>query len=192
MCLSRGIYLSAFPRRKQCRQSRIPATVCKELCSAWRKQFRHFQSALIHEDKILWCIQTCNSILILELTDRLLKFVQHCNIVKYEPPLILQPYLSFLLLPQDRFRHMLTRAYASTKDYIWRRFRLSLAWMEIDLRNTKTFFKIFGRHQPFLLGRWYPYFGLLMTSAMGFKVRMDPSLVFCLACVQWILCKKLT
>ena len=29
-----------------------------------------------------------------------------------------------------------------------------------------------------------PYFGLLVTSALGFKARMDPSLVCCLACTQ--------
>ena len=33
--------------------------------------------------------------------------------------------------------------------------------------------KIFGGHMYFLWGHWYPYFELLMTSALGFKARVD-------------------
>ena len=31
----------------------------------------------------------------------------------------------------------------------------------------------------------YPCFGLLVMSALGFKARVDPSLVCFLACMQW-------
>ena len=43
----------------------------------------------------------------------------------------------------------------------------------------KTFFKnIFGGNQCFLWGHWYPCFGLLVTSALGFKSFVP--------CVHWI------
>ena len=44
------------------------------------------------------------------------------------------------------------------------------------------FFKHFGGHMSFLWGHWYPCFGLLVTSALGFKARVD-SLACFLACV---------
>ena len=48
------------------------------------------------------------------------------------------------------------------------------------------FFKIFGGHKSFLWGHWYPCFGLLAMSPLGFKARVDPSLVCFVACMQWI------
>ena len=33
---------------------------------------------------------------------------------------------------------------------------------------------------------WYHYFGLLVSPVLGFKARVDPSLVYFLTCVQWI------
>ena len=41
----------------------------------------------------------------------------------------------------------------------------------------------FGGHKSCLWGHWYPCFGLLLTSALGFKVRVDP-----LAYMQCRLC----
>ena len=35
------------------------------------------------------------------------------------------------------------------------------------------FFKIFVGHESFLWGHCYPCFGLLVTSALGFKARVD-------------------
>ena len=35
------------------------------------------------------------------------------------------------------------------------------------------FFKIFGGHKFFLWGHWHPCFELLVTSALGFKARVD-------------------
>ena len=34
------------------------------------------------------------------------------------------------------------------------------------------FFKIFGGHEYFLWGHWYPCFGLLVMSPLGFKARV--------------------
>ena len=48
------------------------------------------------------------------------------------------------------------------------------------------FFKIFGRHKSFLWGQWYPCFGLLVMTALGFKARVDPWLACFVACMQWI------
>ena len=47
------------------------------------------------------------------------------------------------------------------------------------------FIKFFGGHESFWWGHWYPYFGLLETSPLGFKARMDPSLACFVACMQW-------
>ena len=38
------------------------------------------------------------------------------------------------------------------------------------------FSKIFGGHESFLWGHWYPYFGLLVTSPLGFKARVGSAL----------------
>ena len=38
------------------------------------------------------------------------------------------------------------------------------------------FFYIFGGHECFLLGHWYPYFGLLVTSPLGFTARVGSAL----------------
>ena len=43
----------------------------------------------------------------------------------------------------------------------------------------KTFFKIFWGTQFLLWGHWYPCFGLLVTSALGFKARVDHPLLAC-------------
>ena len=34
----------------------------------------------------------------------------------------------------------------------------------------------FGGHESFLWGHWYPYFGLLMTSPLGFKARVGSAI----------------
>ena len=46
--------------------------------------------------------------------------------------------------------------------------------------------KIFGGHKSFLWGHWYPCFGPVVMSTLGFKARGDPLLVCFLTCVQWI------
>ena len=52
---------------------------------------------------------------------------------------------------------------------------------------TLFFFKIiFGRHQFFLCGHWYPCFGFQVTSALGFKTRVDFIACMLVACAQWI------
>ena len=38
------------------------------------------------------------------------------------------------------------------------------------------FLKIFGGHESFLWGHWYPCFGLLVTSPLGFKARVGSAL----------------
>ena len=38
------------------------------------------------------------------------------------------------------------------------------------------FFLIFEGHESFLWGHWYPYFGLLVTSPLGFKARVGSAL----------------
>ena len=42
-------------------------------------------------------------------------------------------------------------------------------------------------NESFLRVHWYPCFGLLVTSALGFKVRVDLSVLFFVTCMQWIL-----
>ena len=42
--------------------------------------------------------------------------------------------------------------------------------------------KYFGGHKSFSWGHWYPCFGLLVMSALGFKARVDPFCVI-LTCV---------
>ena len=70
--------------------------------------------------------------------------------------------------------------------------RRSCSWSFLQLScicfnvATRIFLKIFGGHESFLWGHWYPCFGLLVTSPLGFKARVDPLLVCFLACVQWI------
>ena len=55
-----------------------------------------------------------------------------------------------------------------------------------DFNYSTTFiFLVFGGHESFLWGHWYPCFGLLMTSPLGFKGRVDPSLVCFVTCVPW-------
>ena len=48
------------------------------------------------------------------------------------------------------------------------------------------FLLIFGVHESFLWGHWYPCFGLLVTSPLGFKARVDPLLACFLTCAQRI------
>ena len=38
------------------------------------------------------------------------------------------------------------------------------------------FLKVFGGHESFLWGHWYPCFGLLVTSPLGFKARVGSAL----------------
>ena len=40
------------------------------------------------------------------------------------------------------------------------------------------FLKVFGGHMSFFLGHWYPCFGFLVTSPLGFKARVG-----CLICI---------
>ena len=48
-----------------------------------------------------------------------------------------------------------------------------------SFNNSKNFFfLIFVGHKSFLWGHWYPCFGLLVTSALGFNARVDSSLVW--------------
>ena len=70
-------------------------------------------------------------------------------------------------------------------------FTLFLLACLFALRNQKAldFTKIFlqkekkiAGHRYFLWSLWYPCFGLLVTSALGFKVRVDP-----LACHLWVI-----
>ena len=49
-----------------------------------------------------------------------------------------------------------------------------------------SFKKILENTGPFLWGHWYPCFGLLVTSALGFQAIVDPSLACFLACMQWM------
>ena len=44
--------------------------------------------------------------------------------------------------------------------------------------NAELFFleKTFGGQESFLWGHWYPYFGLLVTSSLGFKARVGSAL----------------
>ena len=43
------------------------------------------------------------------------------------------------------------------------------------------FFKVFGGHMSFFWGHWYPCFGFLVTSPLGFKARVGSALfaIFC-------------
>ena len=44
----------------------------------------------------------------------------------------------------------------------------------------KFFFKVFGGHMSFLGGHWYPCFGFLVMSSLGFKARVGSALfAFC-------------
>ena len=45
------------------------------------------------------------------------------------------------------------------------------------------FFFCFGGHKSFSWGHWYPCFGLLVVSALGFKARVDAFFACFLACV---------
>ena len=51
----------------------------------------------------------------------------------------------------------------SSSKILWRR-----PWM-----NSPFFLKKIGGHKSFLWGHWYPCFRLLITSALGFKARVD-------------------
>ena len=44
----------------------------------------------------------------------------------------------------------------------------------------------FWKTPVFFVGAIIPRFGLLLTSALGFEARVDPSLVYLVTCVQWI------
>ena len=48
------------------------------------------------------------------------------------------------------------------------------------------FFQILGSHKSFLWGHWYSCFGLLVMSSLGYKFRVDPSLVCFVVCTQRI------
>ena len=48
--------------------------------------------------------------------------------------------------------------------------------------HTNFFVNFFGGHKFFSWGQWYPSFGLLVTSALIFKARVDSSL----ECLTWI------
>ena len=61
--------------------------------------------------------------------------------------------------------------------YVW---RLHKVFKVLFLKNFWRTWVLFGG------GHWYPYFGLLVTSPLGFKARVDLSLVCFVACMQWI------
>ena len=48
------------------------------------------------------------------------------------------------------------------------------------------FLKFFLGDISFLRGHWYPWFGILVTSTLDFKARLDPSLACFRACAQCI------
>ena len=56
-------------------------------------------------------------------------------------------------------------------------------WIDSPCGN---FLNIFGGHNSFPWGHWCPRFGFLVMSAMGFKARVDASLMCFLTYVQWI------
>ena len=69
---------------------------------------------------------------------------------------------------------------------VLQRMRLSITTKKISelVKYSKyPFFKeetFLGGHKSFLSGHWYPGFGLLVTSRLGFKARVDS-----LACMVW-------
>ena len=50
----------------------------------------------------------------------------------------------------------------------------------------RWFTSIWGTNQFFFWSHWYQCFGFLVTSALGFKTRLDLSFAYFLSCVQWI------
>ena len=54
------------------------------------------------------------------------------------------------------------------------------------LCHGRFFFFFFEGHESFLWGHSYPCFGLLVTSSLGYKARVDPSLASFLTCAQQI------
>ena len=46
----------------------------------------------------------------------------------------------------------------------------------VNLEIPSTFFKVFGRHTSFFGSHWYPSFGFLVTSPLGFKARVGSAL----------------
>ena len=54
--------------------------------------------------------------------------------------------------------------------------------------NFFFFFKVFGGHMSFFWGHWYPCFGFLVTSPLGFKARVGSALfaIFAEANVTYI------
>ena len=57
-----------------------------------------------------------------------------------------------------------------------------------QLRTFFFFFKVFGGHMSFFGGHWYPCFGFLVTSPLGFKARVGSALfaIFAEANVMYI------
>ena len=51
-----------------------------------------------------------------------------------------------------------------------------------------SFFKVFGGHMSFFWGHWYPCFGFLVMSPLGFKARVSSALfaIFAEANVMYI------
>ena len=47
---------------------------------------------------------------------------------------------------------------------------------EIGKLGTLFFLKVFGGHMSFFWGHWYPCFGFLVTSPLGFKARVGSAL----------------
>ena len=58
--------------------------------------------------------------------------------------------------------------------------------MLCKLSNFTDFFLIFGGRHSFLWGHWYLCYILLMMCTLGFKARVDTSLLYFVVCVQWI------
>ena len=62
------------------------------------------------------------------------------------------------------------------------------AWWGNLFKRLRSFFlkKYFGGHKSFFVRSLMPYFRRLVTSALGFKGRVDLSLASFLTCMQWI------
>ena len=63
---------------------------------------------------------------------------------------------------------------------------LRLSFLTFFCNNFWVNLKSFCLNKSFSGGHWYPCFGLLVTSPLGFKARVNFSLACFLTCVQWI------
>ena len=88
----------------------------------------------------------------------------------------------------NRQRHTLTgthnwKCYLSVVIHSYTRFRFkSRLWLHCQF--CLFFCLIFGGHQSFWWGHWYPCFVLLVSSGLGFKARVCPLLACFVTCMQ--------